>query len=63
MTACPSSVVLGFMMISRSIPSFSMTRFKAGIAYKGMLVVRNPGSHTFEINPQVVGIENFEFAD
>ena len=40
-----------------------MTRFKAGIAYKGMLVVRIPGSHTFEINPQVVGIENFEFAD
>ena len=29
MTACPSSVVLGLMMISSSMPSISMTRLRA----------------------------------
>ena len=64
MTALPSSVSLGLMMISKSIPSCSMTRFKAIRSVRRMVVVWNAGgTQTFEVEPEVVRVEDLEFTD
>lgn len=62
MTACPLSVCLGLTIISSSIPSSSITRLRAerGCRCQGIEEWRGI---TFEVDPQVVGIEDLELAD
>lgn len=65
MTALPSSVSLGLMIISKSIPSSSMTRFKA-IQLQSERIVgiwNNDKIQTLEVDPEIVRIEDLEFAD
>ena len=65
MTALPSSVSLGLMMISKSIPSSSITRFKAIQSQSGKVVrILNDGeTRTLEVDPEIVRVEDLEFAD
>ena len=63
MTACPSPVTLGLVMISSSIPSLSITLFNA---VPRSVRERRRGHNrraTFEVDPYIVGVENLEFAD
>lgn len=44
------------------MPSFSITRFKAGTTSEKRLLI-NEGGQTPKIDPQVVGVEYFELAN
>jgi len=63
--AWPSSVVLSLMMISNSIPSFSITRLSAGIEANDQpkIVTSLKAMQTFQVDPQVVRVEDLELAD
>jgi hypothetical protein len=52
-------------MISKSIPSSSITRFKAIQSLSGRIVeIRNDGgARTFEVDPEIVRVEDLEFTD
>ena len=52
-------------MISKSIPSSSMIRFKAIQSQsEGIVQTRNDGEiRTLEIEPEIVCVEDLEFAD
>ena len=64
MTALPSSVFLGLMIISKSISHWSMTRFKAIQPQSVRMVVQKLGDiRTLEINPEIVRVEDLEFTD
>lgn len=63
MTAWPSSVVFGLMMISSSMPSVSIIRFNAVNRHEIARQYRTITDHTFEVDPQVVCVEDLEFAD
>jgi len=64
MTACPSLIALGLMMISKSIPSVSITLFNAiPMSVSGGETHTLDRRVTFEIDPQVVGVEDLEFTN
>jgi hypothetical protein len=64
MTALPSSVFLGLMMISKSIPHWSITRFKAIQKQSARMVEQGQGdAQTLEIDPEIVCVEDLEFTD
>ena len=65
MTALPSSVSFGLMMISRSIPSCSITRFRAiQLQSAGMVEMRDhQETQTLEIEPKIIRVEDLEFTD
>src|SRR5712671_2933299 len=64
MTGCPSSVVFGLTMISKSMPSFSMTRFTAdNNALRNLNSSEKVEERTFQIDPKVIRVEDLEFAD
>ena len=65
MTAWPSSVFLGLMMISKSIAESSMTPFKAIQPQSAVMVgvQKYADIQTLEINPDIVRVEDLEFPD
>ena len=65
MTALPSSVFLGLMMISKSIPSCSITRFKAIQLQSARMagIQRYSDIQTLEIDPEIVCVEDLEFTN
>ena len=65
MTALPSSVSLGLMIISKSIPSSSMTRFNAIRSQSERIVGiwNNKETLTLEVDPEIVRVEDLEFTN
>jgi len=63
-TACPSSVVLGLTMMSSSMPpSSSKMRFNANYRVRDCMFWITMMMKTFQVDPQIVGVEDLELAN
>ena len=51
------------MIISKSIPSSSITRFKAVQSQSERIVWIDGEIRTLEVDPEIVRVENLEFTD
>jgi hypothetical protein len=63
MTVFPSSVTLGLVMISSSIPSVSIIRFRAVINNYMRSKSGNEDFRTLEVDPKIVRVEYLELTD